>query len=1464
MDVRGFNKVAASVSSCAAGARSLIRAARSSSALRRVSVGAGWCALILFGLDRSAWAIPSPDLVIGLFASTAQVLALGTIVFGRWFFGGGRKSAAANAGNGNAYRIAFFASSGLFVATLAGWLLYAMKQDDLRSQRLQVNLERNSKEDGKKIVDVSLKELPFSEQLLRNDGLRTDELLGWIEAPDHRQVLDVRESEEYEMGRIAGAKHVRYPDLMKAPEDYLDKSKPVLLLCYNGNRSSELCNSLEPLGYDCHFMIGGYEKWIAEERELDMAGERSPDELRQIPAYPNSNVLLDTPDVMALLEKHDVLFVDVRYPAEFEGLGHLPGAVNIPFRKLTTPELEAALRALPKKPVIVPCYDKRSSFFARTIGLRLTRLGYEFLGRYTVPEGFASPGKDKPHVAAWKAAHEDKSLLSVAAAPVKGALEKLEGSLGSLALAILAVVVALRVVVSPLSIKSDRDRILQNALAPKLAELKTKYAGDARGLSRATMRVLRENRIWPLFNLLGTTVQLVAFTVLFSAVDQASRTSTEPLWWMKNLSVPDAARVLPIAIAALLGLQLWISARAITKGRVILIALCAVGIFAITFGLRAGVNLYLVANLALLALQTVITKRAFAADRRQKQAVPRIESASAVVPLRDAHRIDGCGNKAARLGALLEAGFPVPVGFVVRSAAIDRWHATGAWNADDRAAITRAHSALRAAKVAVRSSGANEDGCDKSYAGVFESILDVEATQLFDALERVARSLESRRVEAYASARRESGGIVVQAMVPADHAGVLFTEHPGRSGACAVELVAGLGEDLVAGRKEPLSLCFGRCTGRALDERRAPIDLAPLLELGRKVEALFGKPQDIEWAHASGRFHLLQARDITRLAGSGEDAQSMREAERKRLLELVHGAHADDVVYARNELSELLPQPTPYSLAFMDRLWAHGGSTDLACRELGVPYEVEPDSPPYAVSAFGALLVNRVEERRRMRRGPGVVASFRMSRAGEELERSYRDDFLPQHLRAARMRDALELARFSVADLVDLHRTVTHEFVTHNYVRAEIINVAADFYFKAAVRELEKRGLDPALHLAHMPSNVVQEAMDLLARVGRGEAEMEAFLALFGHRAPHDYELAEPRYAANVELALAMAARSAHVPPRKHHDVELPQQRVLALAVQRARRYQALKEEAKHHALRDLAFLHRLLVELGSRTHLGASIFQLTPDEVNQLDQPAFQREITRRVSAREEARAAFEDVSLPGELTLAALETLDLEHAHTAVIARGTAALKGMRISGSGDVTGVVRVLRHADEIEHFRRGEILVARFTDPTWMPVFPLARGLVTEVGGWLSHAAIQAREYGITGIVNVAGALDALQTGELVALRADGSIERIANRRVEPRVRSAAPVRLRRDELRIDGRLTDFSRRGASLSIASGKLEVGDDIALESDHLDVVLGARVVRNGTPGLYGLVFHAELEPRANALEHHAFALGAKDAIG
>ena len=90
---------------------------------------------------------------------------------------------------------------------------------------------------------------------------------------------------------------------------------------------------------------------------------------------------------------------------------------------------------------------------------------------------------------------------------------------------------------------------------------------------------------------------------------------------------------------------------------------------------------------------------------------------------------------------------------------------------------------------------------------------------------------------------------------------------------------------------------------------------------------------------------------------------------------------------------------------------------------------------------------------------------------------------------------------------------------------------------------------------------------------------------------------------------------------------------------------------------------------------------------------------------------------------------------------------------TGTGSIRGKARLLRHPNEGHKLLPGEILVAPSTDPGWTPLFLKAGGLVVETGGYLSHGAIVAREFGIPAVMNLPGVFLKLNDGDL--LEVDG-------------------------------------------------------------------------------------------------------------
>ncbi len=313
-----------------------------------------------------------------------------------------------------------------------------------------------------------------------------------------------------------------------------------------------------------------------------------------------------------------------------------------------------------------------------------------------------------------------------------------------------------------------------------------------------------------------------------------------------------------------------------------------------------------------------------------------------VVPLESLDRtsLPLAGGKAANLGELLRAGFVVPPGFCVTTTAYARLSARAGLDpylarleAVERSdserqielaiairtalmqtalppevieAITSAYQSLSAGEpvpVSVRSSATAEDLPDASFAGQQETLLNVTGSEaVLAAVQRCFASLWTDRATQY---RRSLGiaprdvrlAVVVQRMVEAEVAGVLFTANPltGKRREAMIDANPGLGEAVVSGATNPDHFVVQTSTGeiveRRLGDKQALIQAAAgggtqqieadassahaclsdeqiraVATLGARVEALYGTPQDIEWAiDASGQVFLLQARPITTL-----------------------------------------------------------------------------------------------------------------------------------------------------------------------------------------------------------------------------------------------------------------------------------------------------------------------------------------------------------------------------------------------------------------------------------------------------------------------------------------------------------------------------------------------------------------------------------------------------------------------
>ena len=262
------------------------------------------------------------------------------------------------------------------------------------------------------------------------------------------------------------------------------------------------------------------------------------------------------------------------------------------------------------------------------------------------------------------------------------------------------------------------------------------------------------------------------------------------------------------------------------------------------------------------------------------------------VPLQEAHDPLDFGGKAAQLGAALRAGLRVPEGFGLHH---DFVAAVAGGDAAARAALDAACASMPG-PFAVRSSAIGEDGAAASFAGQHATLLNV--SKVCDAVTEVWKSGWADSAQAYRQRVGAEGpirmGVVVQRLVNADTAGVMFTRNPvTRAAELVIEAGWGLGEIIVQGmiipdsfRLLPDGTVLARRSGVKNiairrkpdgDTHEVPVDpqlvealclsdanLAELAALARACDAPFGAvPHDIEWAFEGDTLYLLQRRPVT-------------------------------------------------------------------------------------------------------------------------------------------------------------------------------------------------------------------------------------------------------------------------------------------------------------------------------------------------------------------------------------------------------------------------------------------------------------------------------------------------------------------------------------------------------------------------------------------------------------------------
>jgi phosphoenolpyruvate synthase/pyruvate phosphate dikinase len=830
----------------------------------------------------------------------------------------------------------------------------------------------------------------------------------------------------------------------------------------------------------------------------------------------------------------------------------------------------------------------------------------------------------------------------------------------------------------------------------------------------------------------------------------------------------------------------------------------------------------------------------------------------------DKTQIALAGGKGANLGELSRIdGIRVPPGFCVTTDAFRRIMATAPWiddrldrlsrlHPDDRQAIRTLSAEIRQtlegiaipddlaaaitcsvtrlggqAAYAVRSSATAEDLPTASFAGQQDTYLNVVGSAAV--LQHVSRCWASLFTERAVTYRLRSafnhGGfdhrkvrmaVVVQQMIFPQAAGILFTADPVTSNRKVVSIEAsfGLGEALVAGLVNPdlYQVRDGEVVAKS-QEQPALTDaqVVRLAQLGRRIEAHFGYPQDIEWCLVDDGFQFVQSRPITTLfpipATSDEEnhvyvsvghQQMMTDAMKPLGLSVWQLTTPRPMAEAGGRLfvdvTQALGSPTVRAglltaLGRSDPLMGDALQTildrcDFVPARPDEPVDGTPlDTKPVPVETDPAIPAELVE------RGQASIATLKrriQAKSGPELLDFILADF--EELRRILLdpRSLLVIMASMQASWQlneQLQAWLGEKNAVDTLTQSAPHNVTAEMGL-ALMDVADVIRPHPALveFLRQVEDEDFLDQLPALAGGREARDAIQAFLDKYGMRCVGEIDITRPRWserpAALVPLILgniknfAAGAGGRRFEQGRQNALKQEQEvltRLRALPdgegkakeakrlIDRIRTFAGYREYPKYFMIsRYFVYKQALLDEAG---RLARARVLREPEDIYYL-RLAELRDVVRTNQAddqlirqRREAFRSYQALTPPRVLTSDG-EAVAGTYRRADVPA---GALTGLPVS-AGTVEGRARVIPNIAEAD-LEPGDILVTAYTDPSWTPAFVAIKGLVTEVGGLMTHGAVIAREYGLPAVVGVEHATRLIRDGQRIRVHGtDGYIE----------------------------------------------------------------------------------------------------------
>ena len=770
------------------------------------------------------------------------------------------------------------------------------------------------------------------------------------------------------------------------------------------------------------------------------------------------------------------------------------------------------------------------------------------------------------------------------------------------------------------------------------------------------------------------------------------------------------------------------------------------------------------------------------------------------------------GGKGGTLAFLYQRKYPVPDGLVILPSAFtgDRL-SEEAW-LQVKSYLERLRKAAGSVSFAVRSSALGEDSLRASFAGEFETVLDVRTDdQILSAIQTVRQLRHVERVRAYSQARGiplvHDMAVVVQQMVRADISGVLFTADPvdGSRTKMVGNFVHGVGEKLVGGESQTSSFTLERPRYRYNGPSEFEKFARRLYSLATRLERDLGSPQDIEWVIEGNKTYIVQSRPITTLLGwdpvTGESNDSLTGdyawscVNVGEALYVVMTPFTWSVVHGCLHQVDFIPGycfygnigGRPYANLTLATAVRHALKLDkyrprdyeeiFGWTDKELDYQGHPPVPVSGTSVVAGFLIRLpdilpllIPSRRNVARFVAENASWcnAMCRRITDMQTTtgiaslWENEIYPYVLRAFRW---VTSTAMSYARGVGTLRPLLEETVGAGDAEVLLTPVSS----KGELLEC----LGPVVGLS---------------RVAHGQMSREAYLERWGHRSALEVETSATRPfedAGWLDRELAAFNQSPvgveELLAAQHAEFDHAWERLRAHHPRRAKAIRRrlekcisashLRETVRSEFTRLIWVIRTWARRTGEMTGIGDDAFFLTAREL--LDLLSGDRTSTVYIPARRQTYERYKALP-PYPLSIRGCfdpfkwaqdperrsDVFDSTKTAAGVLGTSHSERVITGIPGSaGSAEGTVRCLNSPEQGNRLERGEILVTSLTNIGWTLLFPRAGGIVTDIGAPLSHAAIVARELGIPAVVNCGNATMRLHTGDRVRIDgAQGTVE----------------------------------------------------------------------------------------------------------